>query len=98
MQHFPLVVGNEGSSDENTNERSDSSAPTCAGEVRLNRPVDFMRLTLFYRGPLHAASKSDPRSDEKHRIRRYFHRQLADLWETHPALDDVLKYWKEREA
>ena len=45
-----------------------------------------MRFTLFYRGLLHSATTGNPRREEKHKLRRYFHKQLADLWETHPAL------------
>lgn len=53
-----------------------------------------MRLTLTYRGPLHAQSNSDTRKNEKQAIRREFHKQILDLWETHPALDGIIAKWR----
>lgn len=57
-------------------------------EFQLNHPVEFMRLTLTYEGPLHAASTNETRNPEKHAIRREFHKQLRDVWNTHLALGD----------
>jgi hypothetical protein len=59
-------------------------------EIRLNHPVEFMRLTLTYEGPLHAASGGETRNAEKHTIRQRFHRELRDAWQTHLALRDSL--------
>ena len=53
-----------------------------------------MHLTLTYRGPLHAQSNSDTRKNEKQAIRREFHKQMLDLWETHPALDGIICKWR----
>lgn len=39
-----------------------------------------MQFTLVYRGPL----KSNARPDAKHMLRRYFHRQLRQLWNAYP--------------
>ena len=52
-----------------------------------------MRLTLTYRGPLHAASSGGLM--EKHKIRHQFHDQLKDAWRTHPALEGRLDGWYE---
>jgi hypothetical protein len=54
--------------------------------LELNWPVEYMRFTLIYEGPLRAASSGDPRRDEKHDIRRKLHPQLLDVWQTHPEL------------
>lgn len=50
-----------------------------------------MRLTLTYRGPLHAQTRKDGRIEEKHSIREKFHKQIRELWTTHPALADIFK-------
>jgi len=66
-------------------------------EFKLNHPIDFMRFTLFYRGPLHAASRKETRAEEKQVLRRAFHKQLADLWFTHPAfgsgVGNIMDQW-----
>jgi hypothetical protein len=58
-------------------------------ELNLNHPIDFMRLTLTYSGPLHAQTNKDGRIAEKHEIRRKFHKQMREVFETHPALKDM---------
>jgi hypothetical protein len=45
--------------------------------------VDFK---LLYSGQLHAAASGNPRTAEKHLIRKELHKQLRQLWETHPLL------------
>jgi hypothetical protein len=47
-------------------------------------PVQF-RLT--FQGRLPAASRDDPRAEDKHTIRRQLHPQLAALWKAHPFLE-----------
>ncbi len=66
-------------------------------EIELNHPVEFMRLTLTYEGPLHAASSGNPRMQEKHLIRKAFHRQLADVFTDLPLIDS-LNRWKALDA
>lgn len=43
-------------------------------------PGDYMEFTLYYRGEL----KSNRGAEEKHEIRRHFHRQLRILWTQRP--------------
>src|SRR2546425_13026292 len=43
-----------------------------------------MEFTLFYRGELKAPSSGSKRVEHKHDIRRYFHRQLRQLWSQPP--------------
>lgn len=64
------------------------------GFIEFNNPVDFMHLTLTYRGPLHAQSSGDTRKNEKQAIRREFHKQILGLWETQPALDGIIAKWR----
>lgn len=64
------------------------------GFIEFNNPVDFMHLTLTYRGPLHAQSSGDSRREEKQDVRRQFHKQILDLWETHLALDGIIAKWR----
>lgn len=47
---------------------------------------------LIYDGLLLGASRTDTRSQHKHDIRRYFHRQLKRLWQTSRPLQN-LSYW-----
>ena len=54
-----------------------------------------MRFTLVYDGPLPAQSAGNSRVPEKHALRVQFQSQLADLWETHPALRRHFKVWKD---
>ena len=51
--------------------------------------LSVMKFTLTYEGPL-PASGNKPKPAEVWRIRDDFHPQLADLWDNHPALKDVL--------
>jgi hypothetical protein len=39
-----------------------------------------MEFTLYYRGPLKAATGRNKRKDHKHDLRRHFHKQLKELW------------------
>lgn len=43
-----------------------------------------MEFRLTYKGRLPAQSSSESRLKEKHAIRRVFHKQLRQLWHTHP--------------
>ncbi|MGO9449973.1 MAG: hypothetical protein ACLQDV_02835 [Candidatus Binataceae bacterium] len=61
-------------------------------DLELNHPVEAMRLTLTYEGPLHAASAGNTRNSEKHEIRRVFHRQLRDVWYDLPLKDSIGRY------
>lgn len=63
-------------------------------EMGLACPMEYMRLTLTYDGPLHSATNKDPRTTEKNAIRRKLHPQLHDLWLTHLAVDGWLKQWE----
>lgn len=51
-----------------------------------------LEFRLTYRGSLHSA-QSQSRVAEKHRIRKHFHRQLANLWEKEPILKRQLTDW-----
>lgn len=46
-----------------------------------------MEFTLYYRGDLKAATGSKKRRDEKHTLRKEFHRQLRVLWQQMPLKD-----------
>jgi hypothetical protein len=41
-----------------------------------------MEFTLVYDGPLYGASRSNPRADHKHEIRKQFHPQVKTIWES----------------
>lgn len=56
-----------------------------------------MRFTLTYDGPLSSAGNSVPHKDQKHEIRRQFHRQLAELWSQRPSLRTYLETYRQRE-
>ncbi len=56
--------------------------PILLGQADLNWPVEVMRFTLTYSGPLHAASDGDKRTQDKHRLREEFQPQLRDVWST----------------
>lgn len=45
-----------------------------------------MEFRLTYEGPLQASTGNQPRSRNKHQLRRVFHPQLKRLWEEHPVL------------
>ena len=56
-----------------------------------------MEFRLIYHGPLHAATAKHTRAEEKHKIRKVFHRQLSELWRQHPvlrrqAVDRLIRY------
>jgi hypothetical protein len=56
-----------------------------------------MEFRLIYSGPLHAETKRQARAEEKHKIRKVFHRQLSELWKQHPvlqrqAVDRLIRY------
>jgi hypothetical protein len=70
-----------------------AAANPVTDEIELNHPVEAMRLTLTYEGPLHAASSGNTRNPEKHAIRRVFHQQLHDAL-LEPPLLDSLNRWK----
>jgi hypothetical protein len=63
--------------------------------LRLNSPIDFMRFTLIYDGPLPAQTAHDSRINYKQEIRNQLHPQLAELWTTHPALHKAFERWQE---
>lgn len=46
-----------------------------------------MEFTLYYRGPLKAASTKNKRKPEKHALRKHFHGQLRELWNQTPLND-----------
>jgi hypothetical protein len=50
-----------------------------------------MELTLRFRGELPAATKSNARVLDKHRIRKDLHNQLAVFWAQHRSLVDINK-------
>jgi hypothetical protein len=54
-----------------------------------------MRFTLIYDGPLPAQTAKDGRVDFKQEIRTQFHSQLAELWNTHPAIHKDFWRWIE---
>ncbi len=41
-----------------------------------------MEFTLYYRGTLKAASNRNKRKDHKHNLRKHFHMQLKEPWDT----------------
>jgi hypothetical protein len=47
---------------------------------------DGMEFRLTYEGRLLGASRNDSRAEHKHEIRKVFHRQLRQLWETYDPL------------
>lgn len=46
-----------------------------------------MEFTLYYRGELKAATGAKKRREEKHVLRKEFHRQLKELWQQPPLKD-----------
>ncbi|MDQ3750996.1 MAG: hypothetical protein M3367_18550 [Acidobacteriota bacterium] len=48
--------------------------------------TDFMEFRLIYEGQLKGSGNKNPRVSEKHAIRKQIHKQLAELWKTHPTL------------
>lgn len=61
------------------------------GEAQLASPIELMRFTLVYRGPLHAQTRKATRLVEKHKIRKALHRQLQDVWRQKPTLSRELQ-------
>ena len=47
---------------------------------------DVMEFRLLYEGKLLGASRDDPRTLQKHALRRIFHPQLRQLWRSHHGL------------
>lgn len=68
-------------------------------ERDLACPIEFMRLTLTYDGPLPAANGKNPRRAEKNDIRRYIQPQIKEALQAHPALDngERFKLWTDLE-
>jgi hypothetical protein len=72
--------------------------PAKTGMVRLStrvrrrthavRGLPIMKFTLTYDGSL-PASANKPKNKEKWEIRKHFHPQLKDLWDSHPGLKMV---------
>jgi hypothetical protein len=60
------------------------------GECEFEEIMDF-RLT--YQGPLLASTGGDKRSVHKHIIRKYLHRQLAELWKVQYPLTRIRDSW-----
>jgi hypothetical protein len=52
-----------------------------------------MRFTLTYDGPLHAVNDKNKRTPEKVSIRKRFHHQLVDQWNSHPVLRHDFLNW-----
>jgi len=52
--------------------------------------VLVMDFRLYFKGHL-PAETSSPRTKDKHRIRRYFHPQLRELWNTDPNLKEQMR-------
>ncbi len=47
-----------------------------------------VQFRLVYRGRLPAQSQSNIRTEDKHRIRKLFHKQLREFWNNHPFLSE----------
>lgn len=60
--------------------------------VVLNHPIEFMRFTLIYDGPLNAATAHNTRTENKHHIRKALHPQLVEVWQGHHLLKKELEY------
>ena len=52
-------------------------------DTPIGEAVEFR---LVYKGKLHAETSSQSRAKEKHTLRKVFHKQLAELWKSHPVL------------
>lgn len=63
------------------------------GRVSATKGVDNLQFNLIYQGPLPAAQHNSTRAKDKQRIRRVFHDQLAVLWSTHPALQNLFAHY-----
>lgn len=51
-----------------------------------------MEFRLVYEGALKVTGNANNQSKHKHEIRRQLHRQLSNLWVTHPVLDEYRTY------
>lgn len=51
-----------------------------------------MEFRLIYEGQLKGSGNKNPRVSEKHAIRKQIHKQLAELWATHPTLRTMSSY------
>ena len=49
-------------------------------------PGERVEFRLVYKGVLHAETASQSRAREKHELRKAFHKQLKELWKSHPVL------------
>jgi hypothetical protein len=56
-----------------------------------------MEFRLLYDGRLPSQKKGNARVAEKHAIRKVFHKQLAALWEQHPALQRLTSHGQQKE-
>jgi len=54
-----------------------------------------MEFSLTYRGELKAATKSNKRKVDKHRIREFIHQQLSELWKHYPYSNFYNYHFKE---
>jgi hypothetical protein len=54
---------------------------------------EIMEFRLIYQGPLLASTGGDKRAAHKHRIRKYLHRQLAELWKVQYPLTRIRDSW-----
>src|SRR3954464_3666404 len=57
-------------------------------------PFQIMKFTLTYEGRLPPCTNKKPRAKEKWDIRRTFHPQLAELWQTDPVLGRLARHSK----
>jgi hypothetical protein len=48
----------------------------------------FVEFRLIYEGPLPTESRAGGRAKEKQSLRKHFHKQLRELWEQHPELQE----------
>lgn len=51
-----------------------------------------MEFHLIYKGPLPSENRRNPRSREKHKVRKAFHKQLQELWKQNPLLRKQLEW------
>ena len=59
----------------------------------LTDPVEIMRFTLRYSGPLPARQKRRSQILAKHVVRQQLHLQLRELWRTRTPLKSELREW-----
>lgn len=58
----------------------------------LNYPVEAMRFTLIYDGPL--PSTAHVNVSDTYKLRTAFHTQLCEVWDKKPMLSEELKHWR----